>query len=469
MIQTIPILGPHLKERSIVVNNQHLFNMYVGNQLPGAKTPISLYSTPGLPYKNMAGNGACRSNYIEFKGKSYGVNGNKFVSVDTSFITSQIGTLNTSIGRCSIVSGRDYIIIVDGTDGWSYDGTTFLQITSGNFPSNCTHVIYLDGYFIANDSKSDEWAISGLENPTAWNSGDTASGEKRPDNITSIGTIQSQVYLVGPLTCEVWSNTGGGDFPFTRYPNGVLDYGIRSPYSLVRSRYGIIYYARTEEGAGQIVLVNGLSSQSISPDSLNWEISELSDDTDAYSFVYQKAGKTFYQITFPSSKRTYLLDLDNPTNWSRLRSLNTERHRAAGYGYLNGVSLCGDFSNNNIYELSFDSFKDNNDLIRRERITQVISSNRRNLLISYLEIEVEAGTSSDPNADPKILMRYSTDGGKTWSHWLDRPIGGQGEYDNLAIYRVGILGRDIQIWTRCSEDLDFTMVNAYMKIEELGS
>lgn len=468
MQQTIPILGPHVQDRSINVNGQETINFYVAPQLPGAKTPIALYSTPGLRTKNTAGNGACRSNFVEFGGKGYAVFGNKFVSVDTSYIVAEIGTLNTSSGRCTIVSGRNYIVVVDGSDGWHYNGTTFAQISSGNFPSNCTHIAYMDGYFLANDSTTDQWAISSNEDPTTWGATDVANAEKRQDNITCIATSQSQVYLIGPITCEVHANTGNADFPFQRYPNGVLDYGIRSPYSAARCKLGVVYYSATEEGAGQIVLVNGIQAQVISQDSLQWELKDLSDGTDAYAFCYMQAGKTFYQITFPQADKTFCIDVENG-NWFRKKSLNTGRHRVSGHGYINGQNMCGDYSNNNVYKLDLEYFKDGNDLINRERKTQVIHSNRNKLRITRIEIETEAGTHSDPTADPQLLLRYSKDGGKSWSNWISRSMGTRGSYKTRTIFRLGIVGRDIVFHFMCSADMEVNIVGGYAQVEELRS
>ena len=467
MIETIPILGPQAKERSVIVNGQETINMYVGTQQPGAKSPIALYSTPGLRAKNTAGNGACRSDFIEFNGKSYAVYGNKFISVDTSYITSEIGTLNTSSGRCIIVAGRNHIVVVDGTDGWHYNGSSFTQIAS-NFPSNCTHIAYIDGYFVANDSTSDQWAISANEDPATWGALDVTNAEKRADNVMCIITTKSQVYAIGSLTCEAYSNTGNADFPFQRYPNGVLDFGIRAPYSAARSSKGIVYYSSTEEGAGQIIILNGLQAQAISNESLQWELRDLSDDTDAFAFCYQQAGKLFYQITFPAGDRTYCIDLDTG-NWFRKKSLNIGKHRAAGHGYLSGEHIAGDYSNDTVYKLDLDYYKDGDQLIDRERITQIIHKDRRRLQIHAIDIEVESGTASDPTADPQLLLRFSKNGGKTWSNWISRSIGKQGEYNARAIYRLGIIGRAIVLHFKCSEDIEFNVAAGYMDIEVLNS
>jgi len=431
----------------------------------GAKTKIAMHATPGLNKKVEAGNGGGRSNFEKFGAAVYGVVGDKFVCIDVNYSVTEIGTIATSAGRVVMAAGRTYIAAADGTNMYHYNGTVMGTVTSTSAPSNTTHVKYMDGYFIGNDSTSDEWAISSLEDPTTWSAVDRANAEKRADNITAIETKGSQLYLLGPESTEVWRNTGNADFPYIRYPNGVLEDGVHAPYSVARSKFGIVYYSTTIEGDGQILIVNGIQSKTISTESLQWEIRTFAENTDAFAFCYAQAGRTFYQITFPSADRTYCIDLESGF-WFRKKSLTIGRHKVAGHGYLGGQHIVSDYANTNIYKLDLDYFKDGDDLINRERVTQVLHKDRRRIQIHALEVEVEAGTATGTD-EGFLLLRYSKNGGKSWSTWMARSMGKIGEYGKRTIWRSFPEGRDWVFHIKCSVNAPFNLVGAYADLEVL--
>ena len=73
---------------------------------------------------------------------AYVVAGDTFYSVDNSGIVTSRGTLNTTTGRCGIASNSVDVVIVDGTNGYTYTiaSTTFAQIVSAGFPNGATDV-----------------------------------------------------------------------------------------------------------------------------------------------------------------------------------------------------------------------------------------------------------------------------------------------------------------------------------------
>ena len=66
-----------------------------------------------------------------------------------------------------------------------------------------------------------------------------------------------------------------------------------------------------------------------------------------------------------------------------------------------------------------------------------------------LDIEAGTGTVSDQGADPQVMLRWSDDGGHTWSneHWV--PMGKVGEYYRRVIWRR--LGMTLKLRDRVYE------------------
>jgi hypothetical protein len=427
----IPFVGPTYNGRSSKINAQRTVNLFPKLEKPGAKTPIALYSTPGLSQIGTKGTGPTRSNGVKFSDKLYFVSGNELISVDSSNIFTTIGTLNTGGSRCELAAGRTYIVVVDGTDGYTYDGTTFAQISDADFPASPSHVSYLKGRFIVNKGLSDEYYISADEDPTSWAALDFASAENNPDDILAHAATESDLYHVGSDTTQVFYFSGNADFPFDPYPNGTIEIGIEAPHSLVQFTGGLVWLASDKDGDPYVVHVNGLTGQPISTNEIDFQISEFTTKSDAIGSIYRKAGRTFYVLTFPSADKTFCFDLTpDGRDWHERKSYNLGRWRVAGIGFLAGNVICGDYDNAKFYKLDFDTYDEDGAILERIRVAPVIHKTRKVMTFWELIVEMKTGVglTTGQGSDPQAMLRYSDDGGKTWSSELWETIGEIGDY-----------------------------------------
>jgi Neuraminidase (sialidase) len=80
-------------------------------------------------------------------------------------------------------------------------------------------------------------------------------------------------------------------------------------------------------------------------------------------------------------------------------------------------------------------------------------------------MEVGVGLTSGQGSDPQLMLKYSKDGGKTWSNEKWRSIGGKGEYsktirfDNFGTYR------QIMFKAEISDPVKVSFISAYADIE----
>lgn len=426
MLRQIPLLGDQSKNRIARVNDQIAVNLEPLVQKPNAKTQLAMMSSPGLTLLGTAGDGVGRSNWVKFNDNIYYINGTKLVEVDTSNNATVIGSLETADVWCVMAAGRSDLLIVDGKNGYTYDGTTFAKITDADFPSSPTHCVYLSGRFIVNKGGSDEFYISAVEDPTSWGALDFASAEANPDDVLAIGATNKDLYLIGKDTTQPFYNSGNADFPFDPYQN-VMEIGIYAKYSLAKGATGFFWLAANEEGDAFVVRVSGMQYQVVSDDELSWQINQQSSITDAVGSLFRHNGKTWYELTFPQDDITYVLNVVDG-GWHRRKSYGMGRHRASGFGYLNGKILCGDYTNNNFYSLDYDAYDENGATMERIRRTQVIHVDQRQMLFHELVLDMQTGVgiNDGQGSDPNMQMRY-TDDGVTWSSWLGASIGKIGE------------------------------------------
>ena len=125
--------------------------------------------------------------------------------------------------------------------------------------------------------------------------------------------------------------------------------------------------------------------------------------------------------------------------------------------------LVGDNENGNIYELDADTYQDNGTTIRRVAAFPPLGNGEAEQVMGRFEVEFEAGVglTTGQGSDPEAMLRFSDDGGRTWSNELRRPIGKIGEYENRALWtRLGQFRRRV-MEVSVSDPVKVAIIDAY--------
>lgn len=95
----------------------------------------------------------------------------------------------------------------------------------------------------------------------------------------------------------------------------------------------------------------------------------------------------------------------------------------------------------------------------------------RQLEINSLEIEFKRGVGlvSGQGSDPQAMLRYSRDGGNTWSSEITRPIGKIGEYGRRAIWNRLGQAVDFRAELRITDPVEAIVLAAYADVEVLDA
>ena len=472
---TIPIVGGHSKSRHATVNAQETLNLMTGIPGQGGKSQAILQSVPGLTNQGVAGDGACRSpNLVNWNGALYGVWGSKFVRISSTTGVTEIGTLtDTSSNRVRIARGRNYIALVDGIKGYSYDGTTFAEITDVDFPAKQspagvpTHIIYLDGFFIVNDANTDDFYISALEDPTSWNALDFEAAAVAPDNALAIAASTSILYIVGDETLQLYYNSGDPDFPYDIILNATQEVGIDAPQTIAESDAGVFYLATTPEGGRFVYQVIGQQGRKITNEDQDDELAGI-DVSSAYGFIYNQAGKSFYVMQLNPNTPTWVYNITAGV-WEKRAAADGLAWRIAGAGKLGSDNLGGSRSAATYFKFDLSVYRDDTtDIIRRRRS---IVFHKTNQLIDYFELIIDCepgvGLVSGQGSDPLLRLRYSDDGGNSWSSQLTASIGRQGEKKARAIFRRLGASRNRIFEIEYAEPTAFAIIAAYAHAQVL--
>ena len=369
--------------------------------------------------------------------------------------------------------------------------------TDGAF-SGATSVDIVDNYFVYNKPNSQQWGASNPLSPISQGLS-FSSKDGAPDNLVSLVVDHREVYLLGEASSEVWVDVGTFPFPFQRIPGTSTQHGIAAKASVYRLGNSFAYLSRNNRGQAQVMQMNGYMPTRISTHAVEQSLLNQYVD-DAYAWTYQQEGHECYVISFPSIDLTWVYDLSTQMwhKWLWVDTTNTfHTHRGYCSAVFQGEVLVGDRDNGQIYLLDPSNYTDNGDEIRRVRRAPHIVTDLQRQYLEELQIQFQPGVglvgyseaSNDPSnaiaaiaiagvaiagrnvsytvgANPQAMLRWSNDGGSTWSkeHWST--IGRTGQYSNRAIWRRLGWSRDRIFEVVVTDPIKAVIVSANLKASE---
>ena len=347
---------------------------------------------------------------------------------------------------------------------------TVLPANDGPFEGGGT-VDITDNYFVYNKPNSQLWASSDLLSPIT-DPLSFASKDGSPDDLVAIIVDRREVYLLGEMSSEVWINSGGVPFPFTRIPGTSTQQGIAAKWSCARMGNSFAYVSKNNRGEAMIVRMNGYFPERISTHAVETTLVNQ-NVSDALAWTYQLEGHEVYVVTFPSVGENGLTwAFDNTTGlWHKWLYRNPqnqfERHRGNCCAFFNQQVLVGDYENGKIYQVAREFYTDDGAPIRRIRRAPHITSDLQRQYFHELQIQFQPGVglSTGQGQNPQAMLRWSNDGGSTWSNEYWTSIGAQGKYQNRAIWRRLGWSRDKVFEVSISDPVKAVIVSANLKAE----
>ena len=284
-----------------------------------------------------------------------------------------------------------------------------------------------------------------------------------------------EVWAFGTNSIEVWYDTGATDYPLQRIQGAFNELGCAAPFSVAKMDNGLFWLGRDRRGQGIVYRANGYTGARISTHAVEWQIQQYADLTDAIGYTYQQDGHSFYVLVFPSANTTWVYDAATQAWHERAGFVDGAftRHRGNCQMAFNNKIVIGDFENGNVYSFDLDDFSDNGGIQKWLRTWRALPTGQNNLKRTtqhMMQLDCESGvglngyvtneviylqtendnyliTESDDyliaeqqaiatqGADPQVMLRWSDDGGHTWSneHWAS--MGKIGEYYKRVIWR----------------------------------
>jgi hypothetical protein len=469
-----PILGASYVARSVNAADNRMVNLFPEAVPEGGKEAGFLSRAPGLRLLATVGTGPIRGLWYH-NNFLYVVSGAQFYKVTSAYASSLLGVV-AGTGPVSMIDNGTQIFIAAGTDGsYIYNTVTnaFGAISDPDFPG-ATQVGYLDQYFVFIEPNSQNVWVTSILDGTSIDPLDFEETAGSPDNLVGMIVDHREVWLFGQNSVEVWYNAGGADFPLSRIQGAFNEIGCAATFSIAKMDNSLFWLGADARGQGVVYRANGYSGQRISTHAVEWQIQQYSTISDAIGYTYQQDGHSFYVLTFPTADKTWVLDLTT-NSWHERAGYNSTtgmftRHRSNCQAAFNNEIVVGDYANGNLYAFDLEVYDDDSQTQRWLRSWRAISPGDNDLkrtahhslqldcetgvgtaidrvaisLLTETELDLlaESGapllsvdTSATASADPQVMLRWSDDGGHTWSseHW--RSMGKIGQYGYRTIWR----------------------------------
>ncbi|CAB4123429.1 hypothetical protein UFOVP43_10 [uncultured Caudovirales phage] len=387
-----------------------------------------------------------------------------------------------------------------------------LPSSDGAFSGGNT-IDIVDNYFVYNDPGTQEWGASDLLSPL---SGQTSYALKdvAPDKLVALIVDHREVYLMGEASSEVWTDVGAVPFPFQRIPGTSTQHGLGAQFSLSRLGNSFAYVSQNSRGQAQIMMMNGYIPERISTHAVENTLTNQYIG-DAISWTYQLEGHENYVVSFPSLQLTWVYDVVTQMWHKWLYTADDgsyQRHRGNCCALFQGMVLVGDYANGKIYMLDRANFTDDGQTIRRIRRAPHLVTDFQRQYFDELQIQFQPGvgttgfsnstiatdtgntvylgtpytigststlsipvdaiyvlgnavqnTVAQTTTNPQAMLKWSNDGGSTWSreYWVS--IGQLGKYRNRAIWRRLGTARDRIYEVSISDPVNAVIVSANLK------
>lgn len=433
-LQSVPIVGGAYSDETRPYDQQECIN-YLPEfaENPQARSPGILRGVPGLTLFGSTGTDAIRG-MRNVEGQLFVVAGNTLYQVANDGTPTAKGTI-TGTGRVSMAHNQQsngyQLVIVNGPEGFVYNtGTGVLaQITDPDFKGSIA-CDFVNGYITHIEPLRRFWYHSDLLDAMSYVSTDTYEAESAPDRLVSQIVDHLEVWMFGERTTEIFVNTATENATFERQSGTIIEQGCGARFSPCKIDNSVLWLGND----GIVYRAEGYTPVRVSTYAVEQDIAR-SDWAEAFAFVWSDRGHKVYYLTFPNGK-TWGYDVATKL-WHRRASYGLDIWRAHHLVFWNGKWLAGDGFNGNLYTLDWNAYVENDQPLVATRRTPYANDGQNRLFMAALELLMDTGFET-LNGDESVWMRYSDDGGKTYSNYRKRTLGDVHQYgQRIRFLRLG--------------------------------
>ena len=332
------------------------------------------------------------------------------------------------VPQIGIVSDGLYYVIDTGTG-------TLTQVSDADLPPALS-LAFLDGYGIL-PGRNGKWFTTALDDFTSVDPLEFDAAQSNPDEILRAETREGEVVLFGTASIEWWQDTGGADFAFTR--SQASEIGSCAAGSVCKVERTLMWAAHDYT----VRMMEGYGGKVVSNEAVSRAIEAETDKASITSTSWFSKGHTFYCLNLSTSTWVY----DVTTNqWHNRESYGSTRWRVDHVCRFGDRLIAGDATTGNLYIMSDTAFSEGAHPLISTIRTPPVHGFPHKIVFNALYLDILPGVGLNSTApellDPEMMIRWSDDGGSSWSAERRVALGRLGQTVKRGVIRR--LGRTTQ-------------------------
>lgn len=450
----IPFGTQSYQHASLPLSAQRMVNSYLEPAAPAAKTPAAVVSCFGIKDYLRVGPGPLRGGTV-VNNLIYVVSGTALYSITTSGVITTLGTIPGS-GPVFLDGDGSHVMVTVNGPSYLWDGAVTAQITNASFPGY-EWVAFLDGYMIGGPGDGRVYVNHTAFDPTNWNALDFASAEAAPDDVV-VGIVDHrELFLFGRQTTEVWYNSGDPLFPLSRTASGFLEIGCTSKYGPAKID-NTVFFPATD---GTVRRINGYTPVRISQTAMEQAVAKYAPQQ-CVGNAWIENGHSMYGLTYHEA--TWVYDISTQL-WHERQSYGLPNWKAQFILRADNQTLVGDRISNQLGILDAGTFTEWDQPLVASSTSPAVAQDNELIPHASLELVFEqgVGSGSGQGANPKVMLDWSDDGGRTWSNEIWRQLGKAGEFRRTALFNRLGQSRDRVYRYKISDPVRRTLIQALLK------
>ena len=488
-MKPLPFLGGGTRGKSTQTTAQRILNVYLEARPDGDKgTKVVAYGTPGMleqfeisptlpaPIRGLMGTPA----------SLYAISGSTFYQLTAGGAQDFAGTLNSTSGYASLSYSPTQVLVADGVNGYLFNGSA-LSVIGASFPNGARTLTYVSTFFVAEQPGTQNFWVSNEEDGSTWGGTAFAAASAYSDNILAVDNLAGNLIIFSLRHMEFWQDVGSTPQPFAPIVSAANGWGLAALFSRVHLNNAagaecIFFLGLSKGGQVQVCMLSGYQVSVVSTPDIDSIINGDSDvpgftvTSDAVALSYQVGAHSFYQITFPTADRSFLLDTSTG-KWSEVQSgLTTKyatRHKANLSTLFGGQTPVSDATSSVLYTMSPSTYTDAGSTIEREIVTRHAIESGDEFCVDELFLDFELGQGPSKLSgqnQPQVMLQISRDSGHTWEDEQWCPMGYQGEYgrdgNRVAWQRLGS-GRVFTAKIRMTDPYKFALTYGALSVRQM--
>ena len=376
----------------------------------------------------------------------YRVMGTRLVGISVTGAIEDIGEI-TGSGLVSMDYSFDRLAIVGDQKMW------YLTINSGTGVKTLTQVtdtdlgkpidvVWIDSYFMMTDGTN--LIVTELTDPTVIDPLKYGSSEGDPDPVKGLLKFKNEIFAFNRYSIEVFDNTGGTGFPFSRVPSGMVDRGCVGTYAKCLYGDSMAFCGSARNEAVSIFVTNGGNATKIATREIDAILAKYRDkelNLTVFEYRSQDAHKFLY-VHLPNETLVYdenASQILQAPAWHILSSSadSQSKYRGRNFVYAYNKWLCGDFFDGRIGIVDGTVATQYGEVAGWQFDTKLGYAEGKSVIVHRMELSGLMGRA--PFGDKPTVFASYTEDGMTWSDEKAASMGRTGDRQHrLQWRRLGV-------------------------------